>query len=140
MPITIRTSSAASSTKATRSATTLTPTPTSRRCRRSCRINSSTPRRRILENLLGVSTTFFRPPYNADSVPETPEELAPVNLAKHLGYATIAETIDPRDWEPGISADAIVNEVNNEIGNGHIVRVPRCRRQPRRHRCRFCRA
>ena len=76
---------------------------------------------RILENLIGVSTTFFRPPYNADSVPETPEELAPIDLAKHLGYATVAETIDPRDWEPGISADAIVNEVNNEIGNGHII-------------------
>ena len=76
---------------------------------------------RIIENMLGVSTTFFRPPYNADSEPQTPEELAPVNLAKELGYATVAETIDPRDWEPGISSDGIVNEVNNEIGNGHII-------------------
>ena len=76
---------------------------------------------RIIENLLGVSTTFFRPPYNADSEPETPEEIAPVYLAKQLGYATVAETIDPRDWEPGITADGIVNEVDNEISNGHVI-------------------
>ena len=33
---------------------------------------------RIIENLLGVSTTFFRPPYNADSTPTTPQEIEPV--------------------------------------------------------------
>jgi cellulose synthase/poly-beta-1,6-N-acetylglucosamine synthase-like glycosyltransferase/peptidoglycan/xylan/chitin deacetylase (PgdA/CDA1 family)/spore germination protein YaaH len=76
---------------------------------------------RIIENLLGVSTTYFRPPYNADSEPQTPEEFKPIHLAQTLGYATIAETIDPRDWEPGISTDGIVNEIENEIANGHII-------------------
>jgi cellulose synthase/poly-beta-1,6-N-acetylglucosamine synthase-like glycosyltransferase/peptidoglycan/xylan/chitin deacetylase (PgdA/CDA1 family)/spore germination protein YaaH len=76
---------------------------------------------RIIENLLGVSTTFFRPPYNADSEPTTPEEIMPVRLAQTLGYATVAETIDPRDWEPGITSDGIVNEIQNEIDNGHII-------------------
>jgi cellulose synthase/poly-beta-1,6-N-acetylglucosamine synthase-like glycosyltransferase/peptidoglycan/xylan/chitin deacetylase (PgdA/CDA1 family)/spore germination protein YaaH len=76
---------------------------------------------RIIENLLGVSTTFFRPPYNADSEPQTPEELMPVRLAQTLGYATVAETIDPRDWEPGITPDGITNEIQNEIENGHII-------------------
>ncbi len=76
---------------------------------------------RIIENLLGASTTFFRPPYNADSEPTTPEEIMPVRLAQTLGYATVAETIDPRDWEPGITADGVVNEIQNEIGNGHII-------------------
>jgi cellulose synthase/poly-beta-1,6-N-acetylglucosamine synthase-like glycosyltransferase/peptidoglycan/xylan/chitin deacetylase (PgdA/CDA1 family)/spore germination protein YaaH len=76
---------------------------------------------RIVENLLGVSTTFFRPPYNADSEPETPEELEPIRRAQDYGYTTVAETIDPRDWEPGIRPQAIVDEVDNEIANGHII-------------------
>ena len=76
---------------------------------------------RIVENLLGVSTTFFRPPYNADSEPETPEELEPIRRAQDYGYATVAETIDPRDWEPGINPQAILDEIQNEISNGHII-------------------
>jgi peptidoglycan-N-acetylglucosamine deacetylase len=80
-----------------------------------------TTTQRIIENLLKVSTSFFRPPYNADSEPQTPEEIAPIDRAQQLGYTTVAETIDPRDWEVGISTDAIVNEIQNEIGNGHVI-------------------
>ncbi len=76
---------------------------------------------RIIENLLGVSTTFFRPPYNADSEPQTPDEITPIKLAQNFGYATIAETIDPRDWQPNTTAKAILDEVENEISNGHII-------------------
>ena len=70
---------------------------------------------RIIENLLGVSTTFFRPPYNADSEPTTPEEIEPIRRAQQYGYATILETIDPRDWQPGITTDAILGETKAEI-------------------------
>jgi cellulose synthase/poly-beta-1,6-N-acetylglucosamine synthase-like glycosyltransferase/peptidoglycan/xylan/chitin deacetylase (PgdA/CDA1 family) len=76
---------------------------------------------RIIENLLSVSTTFFRPPYNADSEPQTPEEIKPIVIAQEHGYSTVAETIDPRDWEPGSTSDAILNEITSEIGNGHII-------------------
>jgi len=41
----------------------------------------------------------------------------PIERAQEMGYATVAETIDPRDWEVGISTDAIVNEIQNEISN-----------------------
>jgi peptidoglycan-N-acetylglucosamine deacetylase len=70
---------------------------------------------RIIENLLGVSTTFFRPPYNADSAPTTPQEIEPVLRAQGFGYTTIAETIDPRDWEPAITPAAILNETKSEL-------------------------
>jgi len=70
---------------------------------------------RIIENLLGVSTTFFRPPYNADSAPTTPEEIEPILRAQKFGYNTIAETVDPRDWEPGIKPEAILKEAKSEI-------------------------
>jgi len=72
---------------------------------------------RIIENLLGVSTTFFRPPYNADSEPTTPQEIEPIRRAQDYGYATISETIDPRDWEPGITTQAIIDEVKSEIAS-----------------------
>lgn len=70
---------------------------------------------RIIENLLGVSTTFFRPPYNADSEPTTPEEIEPIRRAQQYGYSTILETIDPRDWQPGITSEAILDETRAEI-------------------------
>jgi len=70
---------------------------------------------RIIENLLSVSTTFFRPPYNADSEPTTPQEIEPIRRAQEYGYATISETIDPRDWEPGVTAKAILDEIKTEI-------------------------
>ena len=70
---------------------------------------------RIIENLLGVSTTFFRPPYNADSEPTTPQEIEPIYRAQQYGYATISETIDPRDWQPGITTQAIIAETENEL-------------------------
>jgi len=76
---------------------------------------------RIMENLLGVSTTFFRPPYNADSDPQTPEEILPLLRVQASGYMTIGESIDPRDWAPGVTAAAIVQEVQNERANGHII-------------------
>ncbi len=44
---------------------------------------------RIIENALGVSTVLFRPPYNADSQPQTPEEILPVLLAQKAGYVTV---------------------------------------------------
>ena len=76
---------------------------------------------RILENLLGVSSTLFRPPYNADSEPQTPEEIVPIRRAQDLGYTTVAETIDPRDWTAGVSAETIVNEIAGDIHNGNVI-------------------
>ncbi len=80
-----------------------------------------TSTQRIIENAVGRSMTFFRPPYNADSEPQTPEEIMPIKRAQDLGYITIGESIDPRDWQPGITAEGIVKEVESENENGHII-------------------
>ena len=45
----------------------------------------------------------------------------PIKRAQDSGYTTVAETIDPRDWQPGITSDAIVTEINDEIANGHVI-------------------
>jgi spore germination protein YaaH/peptidoglycan/xylan/chitin deacetylase (PgdA/CDA1 family) len=76
---------------------------------------------RIIEHSIGVSTTLFRPPYNADSQPETPEEILPVWRAQRAGYITIAESIDPRDWEAGTTADKILSEVREDRSEGAVI-------------------
>ena len=80
---------------------------------------------RIIENALGVSTVLFRPPYNADSQPQTPEEILPVLRAQQAGYVTVGERIDPRDWSKGVTADEIVAEIQGELqlpeDPGHVI-------------------
>ncbi len=72
---------------------------------------------RIIERELGHGTILFRPPYNADSEPTTPDEIVPIEEAQQQGYVTIAESIDPRDWEHGSTAEGIVSEVVSELND-----------------------
>ena len=67
--------------------------------------------RLLIEAITGHSTILFRAPYNADAMPETMEELVPVALARQKNYLDVGESIDPEDWEPGISADTIVQRI-----------------------------
>jgi len=76
---------------------------------------------RIIEHTIGVSTILFRPPYNADSEPQTPEEIVPILRAEQAGYITIGERIDPRDWEKDATADTISAEVIADKDEGQIV-------------------
>jgi poly-beta-1,6 N-acetyl-D-glucosamine synthase len=64
--------------------------------------------RLLLECITGHSTILFRAPYNADFEPEKMEELLPVAIARKKNYLDVGESIDPEDWQPGISADTIV--------------------------------
>jgi cellulose synthase/poly-beta-1,6-N-acetylglucosamine synthase-like glycosyltransferase/peptidoglycan/xylan/chitin deacetylase (PgdA/CDA1 family)/spore germination protein YaaH len=80
-----------------------------------------------IEAATGRSTTIFRPPYNADSEPETKEQLRPIEIANQLGYTVIAENIDPTDWDLAIrnpetgaylrpkNANDIVKDVENQL-------------------------
>ena len=76
---------------------------------------------RLIEHDTGHGTKLFRPPYNADSEPMTPSEIVPIKRAQDLNYVTLAESIDPRDWETPTTADKIVNEVLAEKDNGHLI-------------------
>ena len=57
---------------------------------------------RVVESLTGHRTILFRPPYNADSQPETANQVLPVDWASSLGYIVVGENIDPHDWNPQI--------------------------------------
>lgn len=65
--------------------------------------------RALIECITGKSTILFRAPYNADSEPQTYEELEPLARSKKDNYIAIGESIDPNDWDPRMNADSIVN-------------------------------
>ncbi|MBN9502804.1 MAG: hypothetical protein BGO01_12495 [Armatimonadetes bacterium 55-13] len=80
---------------------------------------------RAIESITGRSTILFRPPYNADSQPSTPDQVAPVEIADRLHYVTVGENIDPQDWDLRVplgngqsrskTADDIVRDVLRDV-------------------------
>ena len=76
---------------------------------------------RLSEHDTGHGSILFRPPYNADSEPQTPEELLPIQRAQDRGYITIGEKIDPRDWEIGTTTARIVQQVLEQKDDGHMI-------------------
>ncbi|MEO8822115.1 MAG: glycosyltransferase [Ginsengibacter sp.] len=79
--------------------------------------------RLLIESVTGHSTILFRAPYNADSEPQTYDELAPIQRSRDENYLTINESIDPNDWAQGVSADSIVARVirQEESTNASII-------------------
>lgn len=65
--------------------------------------------RSLIECITGHSTILFRAPYNADSEPQTYEEIEPIARSKKDNYIAVGESIDPNDWDPKMNADSIVN-------------------------------
>jgi poly-beta-1,6 N-acetyl-D-glucosamine synthase len=63
----------------------------------------------LLECITGRSTVLFRAPFNADSEPQTFDEIEPIARSKKDNYITVGESIDPNDWDPRMNADSIVN-------------------------------
>ncbi|WP_309692401.1 glycosyltransferase [Armatimonas sp.] len=81
---------------------------------------------RAIQAITGHSTTLFRPPYGVDSQPSTSEEVMPIAAAQKLGYVTVAEGIDPRDWEQGAkkrTAEQLAQSIEGDAlaGSGSIV-------------------
>ncbi|MEO7312068.1 MAG: polysaccharide deacetylase family protein [Chitinophagaceae bacterium] len=79
--------------------------------------------RLLIEAITGHSTIMFRAPYNADSEPETMQELIPVANARDENYLDIGESVDPEDWQPGITADSIFARTVAAVatGRGNII-------------------
>lgn len=75
----------------------------------------------IIESITGHATTLFRPPYNTDAEPTNPLQINPIYTARQEGYLTIGSSIDPRDWEEGVSADSIVSRAERQCGLGNIL-------------------
>ncbi len=79
--------------------------------------------RLLIEAVTNHSTILFRAPYNADSEPQTFDEIEPLARSKKDNYITIGESIDPNDWDARNNADSIVAKTIRiaEDGNGNII-------------------
>lgn len=77
--------------------------------------------RKIIESVTGRSTILFRPPFNADAEPETLAEVIPVAESRRQSYITIGESIDPWDWQPGVTADSIIARTIRQANNGSMI-------------------
>lgn len=80
-----------------------------------------TSAQRLFESELGRRSLLFRPPYGVDTEPDTPDQVLPLLIAEKLGYKTVGERIDPKDWDPKNTADVIVKNVLDNADNGNIV-------------------
>ncbi len=71
--------------------------------------------RLLIEAVTGHSTILFRAPYNADSEPQSFEEIEPIARSKNDNYITVGEAIDPNDWADDlVNADTIFNRVKQQ--------------------------
>ncbi len=80
---------------------------------------------------LGVRTLMLRPPYSIDAEPDTDDEVKPLEIAQEMGYITVGDKIDPKDWDnnPKRSADEIASYVlahlppcaANDIHCGNVI-------------------
>jgi len=77
--------------------------------------------RKLIESVTGRSTILFRPPFNADAEPQTYAEVIPVAESRRQSYITIGESIDPWDWQPGVTADSILARTIRQKDNGSML-------------------
>ena len=77
--------------------------------------------RKLIESVTGRSTILFRPPFNADAEPQTLAEVIPVAESRRQSYITIGESIDPWDWQPGVTADSIIARVIKQKDAGSML-------------------
>jgi cellulose synthase/poly-beta-1,6-N-acetylglucosamine synthase-like glycosyltransferase/peptidoglycan/xylan/chitin deacetylase (PgdA/CDA1 family)/spore germination protein YaaH len=77
--------------------------------------------RKLIESVTGHSTILFRPPFNADAEPQTLAEVIPVAESRKQSYINIGESIDPWDWQPGVTADSILARTIKQANNGSML-------------------
>jgi cellulose synthase/poly-beta-1,6-N-acetylglucosamine synthase-like glycosyltransferase/peptidoglycan/xylan/chitin deacetylase (PgdA/CDA1 family) len=70
---------------------------------------------RLFEAKLGVKPLYFRPPYSIDQDPEIDDDVRPLEVVQQMGYIMVGAKLDDHDWEPGKTADQIVDGILNNL-------------------------
>src|SRR5215470_9942495 len=75
---------------------------------------------RLYASRLGIRTVLFRPPYSIDQEPDTEDQVRPLELTQSMGYITVGDKIDPKDWsdDPPLTPQ--------EIAAGVLDHLPPC--------------
>jgi len=53
---------------------------------------------RLFASLLGIRVILMRPPYAVDEEPDTADQVRPLEIPQEMGYITVGNRIDPKDW------------------------------------------
>ena len=71
----------------------------------------------LFASQLGIRTTLFRPPYSVDAEPDTEDEVKPLELTQNLGYITIGNKLDTKDWndDPPLTPQQIAAHVLDHL-------------------------
>jgi peptidoglycan-N-acetylglucosamine deacetylase len=82
---------------------------------------------RLFASRLGIRTLLFRPPYSVDAEPDTEDQVRPLELTQNMGYITIGNKLDTKDWndDPPLTPQ--------QIAAGVLDHLPPC--QPTDQRC-----
>ncbi len=86
----------------------------------------------LFASQLGIRTIMFRPPYSVDAEPDTEDQVRPLELTQSMGYITIGNKLDTKDWFdlPPFTPQQIAAEVldhlppckpNDQMRCGNIV-------------------
>jgi cellulose synthase/poly-beta-1,6-N-acetylglucosamine synthase-like glycosyltransferase/spore germination protein YaaH/peptidoglycan/xylan/chitin deacetylase (PgdA/CDA1 family) len=72
---------------------------------------------RLFASRLGIRTMLFRPPYSVDAEPDTEDQVRPLELTQSMGYITIGNKIDTKDWneDPALSPKQIAARVLDHL-------------------------
>jgi peptidoglycan-N-acetylglucosamine deacetylase len=72
---------------------------------------------RLFASRLGIRTTLFRPPYSVDAEPDTEDQVRPLELTQSMGYVTIGNKIDTKDWndDPPLSPQQIADRALDHL-------------------------
>jgi peptidoglycan-N-acetylglucosamine deacetylase len=81
----------------------------------------------LFASRLGIRTMLFRPPYSVDAEPDTEDQVRPLELTQNMGYITVGNKIDTKDWnlEPVLTPQQIAANV--------LEHLPPC--QPNDQKC-----
>jgi cellulose synthase/poly-beta-1,6-N-acetylglucosamine synthase-like glycosyltransferase/spore germination protein YaaH/peptidoglycan/xylan/chitin deacetylase (PgdA/CDA1 family) len=75
---------------------------------------------RLFASRLGIRTILFRAPYSVDQEPDTEDQVRPLELTQSMGYITVGNKVDPKDWsdDPPLTPQ--------EIAAGVLDHLPPC--------------
>jgi peptidoglycan-N-acetylglucosamine deacetylase len=71
----------------------------------------------LFASQLGIRTILFRPPYSVDQEPDTEDQVKPLEVTQNMGYITIGNKLDPKDWSdtPPLTPRQIADEVLDHL-------------------------
>ena len=71
----------------------------------------------LFASRLGIRTILFRPPYSVDAEPDTEDQVKPLETTQNMGYVTIGNKLDTRDWndDPPLTPQQIAAQVLDHL-------------------------